>query len=304
MIFSLIFALSVSAFTDIEYETEFKTFLSDYQKIYEEEELLYRFGIFKKSMDDVLEHNSGNHSYTKGINQFSDLTQIEFEKIYLGFISRPVKKVSIEPVIEEPDADVDWRGKGALTPIKNQGQCGSCWAFSSTGGVEGAEFISKGSVTSLSEQTLVDCSGSYGNHGCNGGLMDNAFKYIKAKGIASESSYPYTGRDGSCKSYSSATKISSYTDVRGGTSGLATAVVKQPISVAVDARKWSSYHGGTYSCSGSPQLDHGVLLVGSYSSYWIIKNSWGPSWGLSGFMQLSKNSGDCGVTQQPSYPTI
>merc|ERR1719397_608505 len=151
-------------------------------------------------MDDVLEHNSGNHSYTKGINQFSDLTQIEFEKIYLGFISRQVKKVSIEPVIEEPDADVDWRGKGALTPIKNQGQCGSCWAFSSTGGVEGAEFISKGSVTSLSEQTLVDCSGSYGNHGCNGGLMDNAFKYIKAKGIASESSYPYTGRDGNSQS--------------------------------------------------------------------------------------------------------
>jgi len=304
MLFSLILAVSVSAYTAIEYETAFKMFLTDYNKVYEEEEFLYRFGVFKKSMDDVLEHNSGEETWKKGINQFSDLTQTEFEKIYLGYIPRPRKELDIEPVIEAPEADIDWRTKGVLTPIKNQGQCGSCWAFSTTGSIESSKAVEGGSVVSLSEQSLVDCSGSYGNQGCNGGLMDNAFKFVKAKGIPTESSYPYTGKDGSCKSFTSSTKIQSYTDVRGGTSGLATALVKQPISVAVDARKWSPYHSGIFKCSGLTQLDHGVLLVGSFDNYWVIKNSWGASWGMNGFIELSKDTGDCGITKEPSYPTV
>jgi len=301
MMFLLLLA-SVSAFTEIEYETEFKSFLTTYNKIYEEEELQYRFGVFKASMDDVSEHNSGEHTYEKGINQFSDLTEKEFQKIYLGYLSRP-RKVSIEPVVEAPTADVDWRGKGALTAVKDQAQCGSCWAFSSTGGMEGAEFISKGKATSLSEQALVDCSGSYGNQGCNGGLMDNAFKYIKENGLPEESAYPYTAKNGKCKSFTPFTKLASFTDVSGGTAGLATALVQQPISVAVDARKWSPYKSGVFECKGLVQLDHGVLLVASYSEYWVIKNSWGPSWGMSGFIQLSKQH-DCGATKEPSYPTI
>jgi len=285
------------AYTDVEYETHFKTFLKDFNKVYEDEEITYRFGVFKSNFNAIQEHNSGNFSWTKGVNQFTDLTEQEFSKIYLGYIHRPREPAAV--IESGPHADVDWRGKGAMTPIKDQKQCGSCWAFSSTGGIEGAEFVKSGSVTSLSEQSLVDCSGSYGNQGCNGGLMDNAFKYVKAKGIPTESSYPYTAKDGSCKSYTISTKISTFTD----TSNLASDVAKQPISVAVDASKWSSYRSGTYSCSGRVSLDHGVLLAGSYSSYWIIKNSWGPSWGLSGFMQLSKSS-DCGVTQAASYPTI
>jgi len=287
----------VCAYTDFEYETHFKTFLKDFNKVYEGDEIVYRYLIFKSNFDKIHEHNAGNHSWTEGVNQFTDLTNDEFRRMMLGYLPR-TKKVA--PLVEDgPFADVDWRGKGAMTGIKNQGQCGSCWAFSTTGGVEGAEFIKSGSVTSLSEQSLVDCSGSYGNQGCNGGLMDNAFKYIKAKGIPTESSYPYTARDGSCKTYSSHTKISTYTDTR----NLGSDIAKQPISVAVDASKWSSYRSGTYSCSGRVSLDHGVLLAGSYSSYWIIKNSWGSSWGMSGFMQLSK-SNDCGVTQSASYPTI
>merc|ERR1719361_3026471 len=266
------------AYTDLEYETHFKTYLTDYGKVYEGDEVQYRFGVFKSNMDDILEHNSGNHSWTKGVNQFSDMTEKEFRTTMLGYIHRPRENVAVI-ADSGPHADVDWRGKGAMTPIKDQGQCGSCWAFSSTGGIEGAEFVKSGSVTSLSEQALVDCSGSYG--------------------IPTETSYPYTARDGSCKSFTISTKISTYKD----TTNLASDVAQQPISVAVDASKWSSYRSGTYSCSGRVSLDHGVLLAGSYSSYWIIKNSWGPSWGMSGFMQLSKTN-DCGVTQAASYPTI
>lgn len=298
------FVAAVTAFAPSEYEAEFKAFLTTHNKVYEGDELNYRFGIFKASMDEVARHNAANNEWTKGINQFSDLTEAEFRRIYLGYLHRP-RKLSIEPVVEvdAPTEDIDWRGKGALTPIKNQGQCGSCWAFSSTGGLEGAQFVASGKIQSLSEQTLVDCSGSYGNKGCNGGLMDNAFKYVKAKGIASESAYPYTAKDGSCKQYTSVQGCSSFTDVSGGSSGLAKALAGQPISVAVDASKWSSYRSGVFSCSGRPQLDHGVLLVGSFDQYWVIKNSWGASWGMSGFIQLSKTN-DCGVTQDPSYPTV
>merc|ERR1719245_152673 len=248
-------------------------------------------------MDAVLEHNSGNHSWTKGINQFSDLTDVEFERSMLGYVSRGK---NTDAVSGEFTGDVDWRDT-AITPIKDQGQCGSCWAFSTTGGMEGAGYIAHKKVVSLSEQSLVDCSGSYGNQGCNGGLMDNAFKYIKAKGIPTESSYPYTAKDGTCKSYTSETKLSSFTDV----SNLEDAIKLQPISFAVDASRWSSYRGGVYECSGRVSLDHGVLLVGSFSDYWVVKNSWVTSWGENGFIQLSKESGkDCGITEAASYPTI
>lgn len=293
-----LFALVAVVSAAVDYEGQFKTFLKNFNKIYEGDEIGFRFNVFKTNVDAIEEHNAGNHSWNKGVNQFTDLTQAEFEAIYLGYIHRERDAV-VEDVSEVPHADIDWRGKGAMTPIKDQGQCGSCWAFSTTGGVEGAEFVKSGSVTSLSEQSLVDCSGSYGNKGCNGGLMDNAFKFIEAKGIPTESSYPYTARDGTCKSYTSTTKISSYKDV----TSLAGPLATQPISVAVDATKWSSYKSGTYSCSGRVSLDHGVLLAGSYSGYWIIKNSWGSSWGMSGFMQLDKTH-DCGVTQAASYPTI
>merc|ERR1719445_959366 len=192
-------------------------------------------------MDEVEEHNSKNHSWFKAINRFSDLTNTEFERMMLGYLPRGdnAKEVHAKhnpsgfksgPGLAQ---DVDWRKTaGALTPVKDQGQCGSCWAFSTTGGIEGAEYRKQGRATSVSEAALVDCSGSYGNQGCNGGLMDNAFKYVEEKGIPTESSYPYHPYGSYCHSYTSLTKISTYKDV----SDLESAVQVQPVSVAVDAR--------------------------------------------------------------------
>jgi len=297
-------------YSQIEYENAFAGFLKTHGKIYEGEEIQYRFSVFKSSMDTIFEHNQGNHSWTMGINQFSDLTPVEFEKMHLGYIHRPGAPRNEEPLLGMETAnDIDWTTKGAVTPIKDQGQCGSCWAFSTTGSTEGANQISKGSLKSLSEQQLVDCSGSYGNQGCNGGLMDNAFKYYlgKGKGAVLESDYPYTGRDGSCRSgLTPAVEISKYSDVPAkDESALKTAVSQQPVSIAVDARKWQLYRSGIFSgCSSLAQLDHGVLAVGYSDSYWKVKNSWGTSWGESGFIRLTMGQNECGLANAASWPTV
>jgi len=296
----------VSAYTDSEYQAGFNDFLKKHNKVYDNEEVAMRYTIFKKSMDDVLEHNSQNHSWFKVINKFSDWTETEF-KMMLGYRSTG-KEASGNPsglrTDNIPAADVDWRTKtGALTGIKDQGQCGSCWAFSTTGGIEGAEFIASGvAAISLSEQALVDCSGEYGNQGCNGGLMDNAFKYVKLNGLPKENDYAYHAKKGTCKTFTAVpiSKIDAFTD----TTDLETDIAKQPISVAVDARSWSSYGGGIFKCSWLTQLDHGVLLVGSFSEYWVVKNSWGSSWGENGFIRVSKNKyHNCGIAKAASYPT-
>jgi cathepsin L len=305
----LLFLGIANGFTQLEYETSFAGFLKKYNKVYEGDEIIYRFGVFKDKMDEIFEHNSQNHSWTMGINQFSDLTAQEFERIYLGYIHRPnrVKNYADLSGLETPN-DVDWTTKGAVTPIKDQAQCGSCWAFSTVGSTEAAHFFKTGSLVSLSEQQLVDCSGSYGNQGCNGGLMDNAFKYYlgKGKGAATETSYPYTAKDGSCKSFTVAATISKFTDVKEkDEDALKTALASTPVSVAVDARKWQNYRGGVFDgCGLLHQLDHGVLAVGMTSGEsWKIKNSWGTSWGEQGFIRLKIDTNECGLANEPSYPT-
>lgn len=284
-------------------------------------EKFYRLAVFYKNFKDVEAHNNSNSSFTRELNMFADMTQEEFSTKMLGyrFSDRVRNEVPmVENILEQP-ASIDWRVKGAVTPIKDQGQCGSCWAFSAIGAMEGMWFQAKGSLISLSEQQLVDCSTAQGNHGCNGGLMDYAFTYIKTAGVQLESTYPYTAQDGRCKGPGTpAATCSSYTDIAKSEAALAAASAARVVSVAVDAQRWSSYSRGvmTHNQCGT-QLDHGVTLVGYGSvsegndakNFWIVKNSWGTRWGESGYIRLERgitasSKGTCGICMAASYPTL
>merc|ERR1712187_489147 len=200
----------------------------------------------------------------------------------------------------------DWTTKGAVTPVKNQGQCGSCWAFSTTGGLEGSWQLATGTLTSMSEQQFVDCSKQ--NSGCNGGLMDTAFTFAEGTAVATESSYPYTARDGSCKSsFSTAIPqggVTGYTDVSNSASALKSALNGQPISVAIQADQsvFQQYTGGVITAGCGSQLDHGVLAVGYDGNTIKVRNSWGSSWGVQGYVSI--DASQCGITTSASYPTV
>ena len=291
-------------------------------------EFEYREYVWHSNLIKVEEHNAAGHSWTMAMNKFADLTSEEFAEQYItgGYDtfmafrrSFPYRNFMM-PSIGAP-ASVDWTTQGAVTPVKNQGQCGSCWAFSTTGSVEGAWFLSNGTLVSLSEQQLVDCSSAEGNQGCNGGLMDSAFEYIiKNKGLTTEANYPYTAQDGTCsaaKAKQVAATIKSYTDVATNSeAALEAAIAQQPVSVAVEAdqNSFQLYSGGVLTAPCGAQLDHGVLAVGygtdsaSGNQFWKVKNSWGADWGVNGYILLGKGktynggAGQCGILSDPSFP--
>lgn len=282
----------------------------------------FRFEIFKDNMEEIKRHNALNLSWKKGITQFADMTGEEF-KAHIGgcLVGDNLKgdKTFDAPADYEPQSGgVDWVDNGAVTAVKNQGSCGSCWAFSTTGAIEGACQISTGTLTSLAEQDLVDCDST--DSGCNGGLMDYAFAFVKRNGgICSEEDYQYVARahwqckENSCTKYG---KISGYTDVRGSnTAAMEAALDKQPVSIAIEADQgaFQLYSSGILSSNGcGTQLDHGVLAVGYGTEggvdYWKVKNSWGGSWGEGGYIRMCRNcnknngAGQCGLLAQPSYP--
>jgi len=261
----------------------------------------YREKVFLENKLKVELHNADKFkTYEQGLNQFSALTQEEFQQQFLGLVL-PENFESVESLSDDVEVgDVDWTSQGAVTGVKNQGSCGSCWAFSTTGALEGLSKISYGTLQSFSEQQLVDCSGSYGNQACNGGLMDNAFKYVRDHGIVQETEYPYRAVKQTCqKTAGGPFKISGFTDIK-DCNTLANAVAGRPISVAVDATNWSGYKSGIFNnCKAS--LNHGVLLVGVASDSWKVKNSWGTSWGESGYIRLARGN-TCGICNVASYP--
>lgn len=273
------------------------------------EEYFYRAKVFKDNLETIRQHNAaGKHTWSMAVNHFADLTTEEFRARYVGGLRHKTttkKSVANFTGVSIP-ASVDWTTKGVVTPVKNQGQCGSCWAFSTTGSVEGIHAISTGNLVSLSEQQLVDCSGPEGNEGCSGGIMDQAFQYIiKNGGICSEEAYPYTASNGQCHSCQVVAKISGYQNVATDSmSALEAAIAQQPVSIAVDASSWQFYGGGIYSSSCGQQLDHGVLAVGYGPGYYKVKNSWGAGWGESGYIQLATGMNECGLLDDPSYPTV
>ncbi|XP_057949704.1 zingipain-2-like [Malania oleifera] len=305
----------------------YERWLADHRKTYnglgEKQE---RFQIFKDNLRFIEEHNALNRSYKVGLNRFADLTNEEFRSMYLGgnYMRSFAKsrgssssRYAFRAGDELPES-VDWRAKGAVNPVKDQGQCGSCWAFSTIAAVEGINQIVTGKLVSLSEQELVDCDTLY-NSGCNGGVMDYAFEFIIGNGgINTEQNYPYTAADGSCDESlmrAKAASIDGFEDVPPfDEKSLKKAVANQPVSVAINAggRAFQLYDSGVFTGECGTELDHGVAAVGygteNGKDYWIVRNSWGAGWGETGYIRMQRNLaensfGKCGIAMQPSYPT-
>jgi len=278
-------------------------------------------------MENIKAHNANpKATFTMAPNEFTHLTAEEFKDFYhLGSLRPPFLRSVAESVHAEPKdvsslpASIDWSTKGAVTPVKNQGSCGSCWTFSTTGSLEGAYYLKYGTLLSFSEQQLVSCDNKDGNMGCNGGWMDTAFTYVKTNGgLPTEANYPYTsgnGATGTCvagKPLVAGVAPKSFTDVQvNSVSALQSAVAQQPVSVAIEADQtaFQFYNSGVLTSGCGQTLDHGVLVVGYGTlngvDYWKVKNSWGPTWGQDGYILIQRSSANlCGILSAASYPNL
>ena len=291
-------------------EQEYLRFIARYGRNYgTKEEFGFRLKTFTENKQKIDEFNALNSTSTVGVNQFTDFTAAEFKQ-KLG------SKKAISQVIKAPtflDASnladsVDWRNQGAVTGVKDQGQCGSCWSFSTTGSLEGFHKIATGNLVSLSEQQFVDCDTS--SYGCSGGFMQLALQYAVSNPIQLESAYPYTAQNGNChydKSQGVVQAKQVFHVPTNDNAQLKAAVALGPVSIAIEADQtaFQSYTGGIISEGCGSSTDHGVLAVGYGEGYWIVKNSWGPNWGESGFVRIADQPGVgvCGINTGANYAT-
>lgn len=315
-------AFPESSVADDDTKVQFNRWMREYNKTFTEDAIPFRFQVWKQHFDFIAAHNRENHTYLLGMNADGAMTDDEFRRLRLGYL--PINQSVLSDAAEEDvplsfqvPSSVDWRLQGAVTPIKDQGDCGSCYTFVATATIEGAMVLQGSPLVSLSESQLLDCTKPYGNQGCNGGLMDNCYKYAVAKGgVCSEEEYPYKPKVSTCRSANCktvpGTHIRDFVKVRKNDekSALLQAVAKQPVAVAVqgDSTVFRFYKSGIFdNVKCGTNLNHAVAAIGYDTSpanlpFWILKNQWGISWGEEGFMRLIRNKNVCGVAKDASYP--
>ncbi|XP_060089131.1 procathepsin L-like [Heteronotia binoei] len=327
----LVFQRTSTAGPAVALEEAWKDWKATNGKEYLEDEENFRRTIWEKNLWMIQQHNLeaslGKHTYRLGMNHFGDLTNKEYTQrtncIYSGPAEPPGGNVTLfqESATLETPKEVDWRKKGYVTRVKDQGNCGSCWAFSATGALEGLHFKTTKRLVSLSEQNLIDCSGKFHNCGCGGGNASRAFLYVQHNGgINSEKTYPYLSKNSSPCRYDpqkAEAKCTSFVAIpKGDERALERALFSAgPVSIAFDSRsrEFQFYKSGIFSCPWSDKkLTHAMLAVGYVnspevrkgSSYWILKNSWSKLWGEKGYMRLSKGANHCGIADGASYPIL
>jgi cathepsin L len=302
-----------------EFEHEFIKFVATHNRRYAtKEEYNARLNAFSVNHNFVQEFNKKGSKQTTAINHMGDWTREEYRQLlgYKAHMKTPATEFeAVEDIVLA--SEVDWRAKGAVTPVKDQGRCGSCWTFSSTGSLEGRHFQKTGVLTSYSEQQLVDCcnngtGGCYNSMGCNGGIMDEALTYSQTYDLATEADYPYTAQDGSCQVShvkGAGYKNKAKTDISPkNKKAFKQSIAKGPTSIAIEADQmaFQFYNGGILDSGCGEQLDHGVLAVGygkeNGEEYAIVKNSWNKSWGTNGYVKISIDNDSCGLLNQPVRP--